>query len=110
MMERLQDGFWIGVDIAKATVDVCVAGLHFQTSEWAKLEVRHLANDAKGIPELAHWLAPALKAGECLGVCIESTGAYSHWFVRAIAGLELRGVLVSGIPYDPNYKKRLNPS
>lgn len=89
MTAGMQDGFWLGVDVGKFSFDACVAPRDARPSDWAKLRVASFAHDANGIRLLEKWLAAALGEGPCLGVCIESTGVYSHRFVQAIEDLGL---------------------
>ncbi|MCC6156269.1 MAG: transposase, partial [Candidatus Hydrogenedentes bacterium] len=89
MTAGMQDGFWLGVDVGKFGFDVCVAPRDARTSDWAKLRVASFTHDANGIRLLEKWLGAALGKGPCLGVCIESTGVYSHRFVQAIEDLGL---------------------
>lgn len=107
MTTKMRDGFWLGVDVGKVTVEACVAPLHARPGQWAKLPVERFATDEHGIAALAQWLRPALEAGPCLGVCIESTGAYSHRFVRAVAHLGLPEVSIVNPALPVAFRKSL---
>jgi len=84
MSKKLHDGFWLGVDVAKAKVDVSVAGMDTRTSEWARLPVKTFSMNQDGITALAQWIESMLCFGPCRGVCMESTGIYSLRFVESI--------------------------
>ena len=89
MTTKMQDGFWLGVDVGKFSVEACVAPCDARTSEWAKLRVASFTHDKDGMRALEKWLAASTGQGPCLGVCIESTGVYSQRFVHAIEELGL---------------------
>ena len=74
MTTKMQDGFWLGVDVGKFSVEACVAPCDARTSEWAKLRVASFTHDKDGMRALEKWLAASTGQGPCLGVCIESTG------------------------------------
>ena len=107
MTTKLQGGFWVGVDVGKRTVDACVASVHARPGQWAKLPVGHFATDEQGIAALGQWLRSALEHGPCVGVCIESTGAYSHRFVRAIEHLGLPEVSMVNPALPVAFRKSL---
>ncbi len=107
MTANVQGGFWLGVDVGKFRVDACVAPSDARTREWARLRVASFAHDADGIGALAQWLSAALNEARCLGVCIESTGAYSHRFVHAIKDLGLPEVSMVNPALPVSFRKSL---
>lgn len=87
--EKMHLNFWLGVDISKDSFDAAVAPMEATPTQWAKLPVQHFAMSHAGVKEFAQWLKSHLKQQACLGVCIESTGIYSHHFVELISTLAL---------------------
>lgn len=86
---EIHEGFWVGVDVAKATFDAGVAPDNATPAAWASLRAGHFEMSAKGVRAFAAWLAPALAKGTCLGVCLESTGCYSQRCAALLAPLGL---------------------
>jgi transposase len=66
---------FIGIDIAKATLDVSV----FSSSSIANIHYHQFANSAKGFPQLLKWLKQKSEGVpmEDWRVCMENTGMYS---------------------------------
>lgn len=86
---NMHNGFWLGVDVAKATFDVAAAPVAASPADWAKLPTAHFESNGSGLTAFEQWLKPLFAEGKCVGVCLESTGIYSHRFVKFISMLEL---------------------
>lgn len=87
--EKMHLDFWLGVDVSKDSFDAALALEDATPSQWAKLPVQHFEMSPAGLKEFAQWIKPHCEKGDCLGVCIESTGIYSHQFVDLISTLAL---------------------
>ncbi|MEY2538814.1 MAG: transposase [Verrucomicrobiota bacterium] len=72
---------YIGVDVAKASLDVA----------WAE-ERRQLSNDAAGFKQLVKWVE---KAGKKVQVICEASGGYERALVRALQATNIRVSVVS---------------
>ena len=107
MTTKMQDGFWLGVDVGKFSGEACVAPCDARTSEWAKLRVASFTHDKDGMRALEKWLAASTGQGPCLGVCIESTGVYSQRFVHAIEELGLPEVSMVNPALPVAFRKSL---
>jgi transposase len=83
MSQGQNKNFWIGVDVAKETFDAALAPEGAAPQDWRALEVRHYQFATKQIAHFAQWVRE--QEGQCLGICLKSTGIYSHRFARAIA-------------------------
>lgn len=86
---KMQNGFWIGIDVSKASFDAAVAPVSGKVSDWAKLPCGHFDMTIEGLQVFGQWLRPVLAENVCHGICLESTGAYSHRLVELLAPLEL---------------------
>lgn len=87
------NGFWAGVDLAKAAFEAALAPLSATPAERTRLEVRSFDNTAAGVLELAAWIEDS--PGECLGICVEATGGYSERFARMAARAGLATAIVN---------------
>jgi transposase len=72
---------YIGVDVAKASLDVA----------WAEGR-RQLSNDAAGFKQLVKWVG---KSGEKVQVICEASGGYERALVRALQGRNIKVSVVS---------------
>ena len=91
-LHNARNTYWMGIDISKASFDVALAPVDAVPGDWAKLPGAHFAMDAAGVVAFASWLTGAAALEGCVGVCIESTGMYSHRFVQLISTLGLPDV------------------
>jgi transposase len=105
--QDLQQPFWLGADVAKGSFDVCAAPSGAAVNEWAKLPVEHFPMSPKGLAAFAAWVKPLLEKGVCAGFCIESTGVYSHRFVRFVAPLGLPAIAMLNPALPVAFRKSL---
>jgi transposase len=105
--QDLQQPFWLGADVAKESFDVCAAPVGAPVSDWARLPVAHFSMSAQGLAAFEAWLKPLLAQGGCAGFCIESTGVYSHRFVRFVAPLGLPPIAMLNPALPVAFRKSL---
>ena len=79
-------GFWLGVDVGQDQLEVAAAPEGVEPTGWRDLRPRSFANSDEGLDQLVAYvdrLAPA--KGTLLGICVESTGPFSHRLAREVA-------------------------
>lgn len=85
----LHADFWVGMDVAKNSFEAALAHVGQRLSDWSRIPVAHFEFTVQGLEQFAQWIALFLAQGECLGVCMESTGVYSHRLAEALRPLGL---------------------
>lgn len=71
--------WWLGVDVAKAKLDVALLG------DTEKIKFHVFANDGKGFAALAEWLAARGCAPDATHACLEATGPYGDAAATALS-------------------------
>lgn len=72
-METTATRAWIGIDVSKATLDVCIL------PEEGKPQHHKFANEATEFPKLLRWVTSLTRGASC-HFCLEATGAYGRAF------------------------------
>ena len=83
----MHESIWLGVDIASQSFHAAVARDGVSAHNWAKLPHAQFAHSKQGVRQLLAWLrAEGVAPDELAGVCVESTGQYSHHFAAYANG------------------------
>lgn len=89
MTQHDGNGFWLGVDLSQASVDVATAAVGMNPMDWKEWPQKHFDNDSKGLAAMVDWTDRQMGGtGRLEGVCVESTGRLSQRFVEALAALK----------------------
>lgn len=99
--------FWLGVDLAKDTLDAALAPCDVRPADWRRLSVAHFSNTAQGVAELCAWIGQSAPGASCRGVCVESTGAYSRRFAQSLEGRALPEVSIINPARSVEFAKSL---
>lgn len=78
--------FWIGVDLAKESLEAAAVDEEDSRRDWRTLAVHSFDHLAASMRHFKSWLEAH---GPCAGIVIESTGACTARFVDALGRLEL---------------------
>lgn len=70
-METTATQVWIGIDVSKATLDVCILAAE------GKPQHGKFANEAAEFPKLLRWVRQSVAEAAC-HFCLEATGAYGR--------------------------------
>jgi transposase len=98
--------FWIGIDLAKESFDISIAPCGWSPNAWRELPVVHFSyppNSKEGINKILEWIKQRAELKLCQGICVESTGKFSHRFAQAISERGLPPVSI----INPNRSKGL---
>lgn len=87
------NGYWLGVDVGKFALVAAIAPAATVVGSRDRLATESFPATAEGVDALTRWTGERC-AGPCLGVCMESTGAYSR---SAAALLRAAGFPVASI-------------
>lgn len=83
----MHDSIWLGVDVASQSFHAAVARDGVDARNWAKAPHAEFAHSKQGVGKLLAWLrAQGVAPDELAGVCVESTGPYSHHFAAYANG------------------------
>jgi len=89
MTQHDGNGFWLGVDLSQESVDVSVAVVGMNPTDWKQLPQEHFDNDAQGLAAVVAWTGRQLPpTGHLEGLCVESTGRLSRRFADGLAALQ----------------------
>lgn len=83
---------WIGIDVSKDTLDVCL--LRASSQDKSKEKHKQFGNEASGHTKLLRWVQH-LAGEEVCHFCLESTGSYSMAVAHFLAEAEQRVSIVN---------------
>lgn len=84
MNSNESNNFWAGIDVSKSSLQVSAAPFGTRLDQWNELPSLSYPFTSKGVGEMTEWIRE--QPGQCVGICVESTGAYSERLVLAMEG------------------------